>query len=325
MKRKKIFIFSGAVILAAAAVLGYLKVTDSGDNALTLETVRAERDTITQAVSTTGVVEPQNRLEIKPPVSGRIDEILVREGDRIRVGQKLALMSSSERAALLDAALEKGEEELAYWKEAYKPTPLYSPIDGEVIVRAVEPGQTVSTSDAILVLSDRLIVSAQVDEIDIGRIKVGQKARITLDAYPDVTIPARVDHIAYESETISNVTIYDVDILPDKVPEVFRSGMSTNVEIIEEEAENILTVPARAVREGSRGPYILVLSSPESVPEIRKVAIGLSDGARTAVLSGLDGDETVVVSENAYRPGGKASEGGGSPFFPSRSRGRKKK
>ncbi len=325
MKRKNIFILSGAVILIAAAGLGYLTVTDSGDNARTLETARPERATITQAVSTTGVVEPQNRLEIKPPVSGRIDEILVREGDQVKTGQKLALMSASERAALLDAALEKGEEELAYWKEAYKPTPLYSPIDGEVIVRAVEPGQTVSTSDAILVLSDRLIVSAQVDEIDIGRIKVGQNARITLDAYPDVRIPARVDHIAYESKTVSNVIIYDVDILPEKVPKVFRSGMSTNVEIIEEEIENILTVPARAIREGRRGPYVLVAADGGNEPEVRKVEIGLSDGARTAVLSGINEEDTVVVSANAYRLGGTEREEGGSPFFPSRSRGRKKK
>ena len=164
-------------------------------------------------VITTGVVEPQNRLEIKPSISGRIEEILVHEGDHVRSGDVLAWMSSTERAALIDAARSQGNKELKYWEEVYKKTPLISPIDGEIIDRPVEPGQTVTTSDAVLVLSDRLVVNAQFDETDVGKVKIGQKAFITLDAYPDIQLDGVVDHIAYESQVINNVTIYDVDIL----------------------------------------------------------------------------------------------------------------
>ncbi|MFH1848394.1 MAG: biotin/lipoyl-binding protein, partial [Candidatus Omnitrophota bacterium] len=117
-------------------------------------------------VATTGVIEPQNRLEIKPSIGGRIDSILVREGDRVKEGDILAWMSSTERAALVDAARAQGEEALRYWEEAYKKTPVIAPINGEVIVRSVEPGQTVTASDTVLVLSDRLVVSAQFDETD---------------------------------------------------------------------------------------------------------------------------------------------------------------
>ena len=193
---------------------------DSGEH------IRAQNPvygTITTLISTTGTVQPQNRLELKPPINGRIEKIFVQEGDRVTIGQTLAVMSSTERAALLDAARTQSKETLAYWEEVYKPTPLIAPINGEVIVRGVEPGQTVTSSDAALVLSDRLIVQAQVDETDIGKVKLGQTAVISLDAYPETKVKATVDHIAYDSTIVNNVTIYKVDILPKKIPAVFIS------------------------------------------------------------------------------------------------------
>jgi len=175
-------------------------------------------------ISATGKVLPKNRLEIKPPVSGRIEGILVKEGDFVKKGDTLGWMSSTERAALLDAAQGQGEEKLKYWQQVYKPIALVAPIDGEVIVATIQPGQAVTTADAALVLSDQLIVRAQVDETDIGKIKKGQEAVITLDAYPDEKIKAEVDHIYYESETVNNVTIYKVDLIPQQTPSFFVQG-----------------------------------------------------------------------------------------------------
>src|SRR3990167_307221 len=125
------------------------------------DTVRVRRGDIETVVLTTGGVEPQNRVEVKPPIGGRIEDILVREGASVRRGQIVAWMSSTERAALLDAARMKGPEEVARWSELYKPAPLVSPIDGAVIARSVEPGQSVTSADPVVVLSDRLIVKAQ--------------------------------------------------------------------------------------------------------------------------------------------------------------------
>ena len=98
---------------------------------------------------------------------------------------------------------------------------ILSPIDGEVIVATIQPGQTVTTTDDVVVLSDHLIVRAQVDETDIGKIQLGQKAFISLDAYPDRRIQATVEHIYYESSTVNNVTIYNVDLLPNGCSAVF--------------------------------------------------------------------------------------------------------
>ena len=272
---------------------------------------------VTVTVSTTGVVKPQNRLEIKPSIAGRIENILVREGDQVKEGEILAWMSSTERAALIDAARSRGEEVLRYWEEVYKKTPIISPINGEVIVRSVEPGQTVTASDAVLVLSDRLIVSAQFDETDIGRVKKGRKALIMLDAYPDVSMEGVVDHIAYESEIISNVTIYNVDILPSQLPEILRSGMSVTVEVVENSSTDVMTIPSSAINYDQGRQYVLVQDRRGKISE-RDITTGLNDDRTAEILTGLNLTDDVAISESLYIP---AKSGAGiNPFMPSRRR-----
>lgn len=266
-------------------------------------------------ISTTGTVEPQNRLEIKPPINGRIEEILVEEGQKVKVGQILAWMSSTERAALLDAARSKGEEEFAYWRDVYKATPLIAPINGEVIVRAVEHGQTVTYSDAIVVLSDRLIVKAQVDETDIGKVKPGQEAVISLDAYPQIKVQGVVDHVSYESEVVNNVTIYEVDVLPEKIPDVFRSGMSANVEIIEKSKENILLIPLEAVKTDKEGSFVFIECKGTKKLLKRKIEIGISDEKNAEVISGISLQDKLVIEGTKFSLP-KKNNGGTNPFAP---------
>ncbi len=269
------------------------------------------------SISTTGTVQPQNRLEIKPPISGRVEKVLVQEGDQVRRGQTLTLMSSTERAALLDAARAQNKDQLAYWEEVYKPTPLVAPINGTVIVRAVEPGQTVTSGDAVIVLSDRLIVQAQVDETDIGKVKLKQTAVISLDAYPDTKVKAKIDHIAYESKIVNNVTIYEVDILPEKVPAIFRSGMSANVNIIEQSKENVLLIPLQAVKQDADGSFVLISSGRSEKPVMRRVQLGISDDKNVEVVSGLETQDNIVMASQSYQPL-KDTGSGKNPFLPSR-------
>ena len=279
------------VIVALAGARWNAKRT----HAPTFRTVQVIRDDLQVTVLATGTVQPQNRLELKPPIAGRVEEILVKEGQAVQRGAVLARMSSTERAALLDAARAKGPEERAHWEELYKPTPLIAPIDGMVIARNVEPGQSVTSSDAVLVLSDRLIVKTQVDETDIGRIAVDQPARITLDAYPEQGINGRVDHIAYEAKTVSNVTIYEVDVLPAAMPESMRSGMTANVTFLIAAKHGALLLPAEAVRQERGNTTVLVPVSGRRHPAPRAIVTGLSDGKRVEVVSGLDAGDTVLV------------------------------
>jgi len=301
------------LLVLAALAAGYHLYTRNGSSSgkESLVEVKPAIGDIRVTFETTGVVEPQNRLEIKPPISGRIEEVLVREGDRVKTGQTVAWMSSTDRAALLDSARAQGEKELAYWKDVYKATPLLSPIDGEVIVRAVEPGQTVSVGDPVIVVSDRLIVKAQFDETDIGRVRKGQKAVVRLDAYPDTIIHGTVDHIAYESQIVNNVTTYDVDIISPNVPGFFRSGMSTTVEIIEKEKQGAMLIPLGAVTSENGKNYVIGKGK-----VIKEIVTGLSDGNKVEVVSGLSPDDVIFIKQKQYTPPKRSDNG--SPFMFSR-------
>lgn len=272
--------------------------------------------TVQTVVTSTATVLPQNRLEVKPPINGRIEKILVKEGDDVKAGTVLAWMSSTERAALLDAANGYGPETVKYWEDVYRPTPLIPPIDGEVIVSTDQPGQTVTASDAIIVLSDHLIVQAQVDETDVGRIKLGQAANISLDAYPEIKVGGIVDHIYYESKMVNNVTIYQVDIVPDTVPEVFRSGMTATVNIIENSKNGVLTIPVDAVRHGKDGACVLLSQGLKKKPKEAKVVLGLSDESTVEIISGISKSDKILVTSQKYIP--SKSKAGANPFMPAR-------
>ena len=235
---------------------------------LQFKETKVQRGDIALTVQTTGTVQPENRVEIKPPISGRIEKVLVQEGQKLSKGQILAWLSSTERAALLDAARAKGLDELKRWEEMYRPTPILAPISGMIIIRGVESGQTVTNNDAILVMSDRLTVKAQVDETDMAQIQLGQKAEIILDAYPKQTIAAKVDRIAYDARTVNNVTTYVVDVLPITPPVTMRSGMTANVTFTVSFRQQVLWVPTETIRTGEGSKTTVFATPPNSPPAI---------------------------------------------------------
>jgi membrane fusion protein, macrolide-specific efflux system len=317
MRNKKWKIVLILLIAISLGVIFVIVLKQKQSPAVGINLISPVYGTIQTSITTTATVTPENRLAIKPPVNGRVDKILVKEGDYVKVGQTLALMSSTERATVLDAARAQSKDQLAYWEEVYKPTPLLAPINGQVIVQTVQPGQTVTTGDAVTVLSDRLIVQAQVDETDIGKIKVGQAAVITLDAYPDTIVPGTVDHIYYESTIINNVTIYEVNILPKKVPAIFRSGMSANVNIIEQTKDNVLMIPLEAVKQDAEGSFVLISPKSGEKTATRRVQLGILGDKNIEVISGLETTDKVVIASQSYQPS-KDTGSGTNPFMPSR-------
>lgn len=291
-KQKAFLVFSCCFALLVSS---FALSSCGGKKEEPLKAVKVKVGSIKAEIPSTGIVQPRNRLEIKPPISGRIDEMLASEGDSIKKGQILAWMSSSDRAALLDAARAKGEEEVKKWEDVYKPTPIVAPLNGFVIQRAVEPGQTVTANDPILVMADYLIVKAQVDETDIGKIHVGQNVNIELDAYLGQVITGSVEHIAYESKTINNVNIYEVDIAPRKVPSFFRAGMSSTVNFILEEKKDILIVPLNTVKKVGDKSYVFMRQKEDQLPEPVQITTGLENSLNVQVVSGLkEGDEVFV-------------------------------
>src|SRR5208283_192151 len=228
----------------------------------------------------------------------------------------LAWMSSTDRAALLDSARGQGEKEFQDWQNVYKPIPLLAPINGQVIVATTQPGQTVTTTDDVVVLSDHLIVRAQVDETDIGRVKPNQDAIISLDAYPDTKIKAKVEHIYYESTTVNNVTIYNVDLLAQEVPSFFRSGMNANVDFIIEKKDNILLLPLSTITKKDGQNFILVKNSDKEKSVMREIQTGISDDKNVEIIGGISEGDNVVIKVKEFLL--NKIKVGSSPFMPSR-------
>jgi macrolide-specific efflux system membrane fusion protein len=287
-----------------------------------LETVTVTRGTIRAQISTTGNVEPRNRLEIKPPVAGRIDTVLVEEGDTVVKGRTLAWMSSSDRAALLDAARAKGTAEYKKWQGIYNPAPIVAPLNGFIIQKNIEPGQTVTAADAVLVMADKLIVKAQVDETDIGNITLGQMVNIELDAYQGQIIKGKVEQIAYESQVINNVTIYEVGILPEIIPSFFRSGMSATVNFITQEKKDILLVPTKAIKKISDRVYVWTVDRSTGKPAALQIKTGLENTTHVEIVSGLkEGDKVVVPDKKMISDlEAKFSHGPHAPINPFQKR-----
>lgn len=310
--KKALWIGLGLFILIVAVAIVLLRRDHAPP--VVYRDAKVERANLDVTILSTGVVGPQNRIEIKPPIAGRVEQVLVREGQRVKKGQILAWMSSAERAALVDAARAQGPDELKKWEDLYRPTPILAPIAGSIILRNVESGQTFTNSESVFSMSDRLIVKGQVDETDIAKITVKQKATIVLDAYPAKSIPARVDKIAYDAKTVNNVTTYTVDVLPDETPPEMRSGMTSNVSFLAASKPDALVVASEALRYRDGKAYVLTRGTDARAPVEVFVEAGLSDGKRTEILSGLNEGDVVLLGEAKSL---NATKGGSSnPFMP---------
>jgi len=294
------------VILVAAAVGGGFWKYKSSRSRSGREgrgrPVAAELGTIEQSIDATGSVSPENRVEIKPPVAGRIERLLADEGDKVKTAQVVAWISSTDRNAILDAARAQGPEQVKKWEDAYKPTAVFASLPGEVILRNVVVGQAVDAGTVLFAVADTLIVNASVDESDIGKIRQGQKARIRLDSYPDQPVDGTVFDILYEGKNVSNVITYGVKVRPNKVPPFFRSQMTANVSFLVKRKVDALLVPAAAVKDAPRGKRVVTIPAPVKgdPPETREVKTGMETDDQIEIVDGLAEGELVLIQASKY-------------------------
>jgi macrolide-specific efflux system membrane fusion protein len=314
---KKTKVWTGLIVLAAIAAGLTTYYRRQRAPQLTYREVKIEKGDIDIKILSTGTVDPENRLEIKPPVAGRIEKVLIKEGQEVKKGQILGWMSSAERAALIDGARAEGPEAVKKWEENYKPTPILAPIDGTIILRNVEDGQTFTATDSVFTMSDRLIVKAKVDETDIAKIKVGQEAAITLDAYSKQNIDAKVESVAFDAVTTNNVTTYTVEVLPLKTPDFMRSGMTANVNFLVNSRKDVLVVPNAAVRSDDDASTVMLKNPNGGAPVPHEVQLGLTDGKKSEVTQGLAEGDVVLVPDFDMS---KAKQNAANPFMPSRPR-----
>lgn len=312
MNKKILAVIVVIVVLAGGGVFYFSR--EKGEE-FVYTPVKIQKGDLKITVESTATVSPQNRLEIKSPVAGRIDEILVKEGDHLKRGQILAWTSSTERAALLDSVRSQGDKELKRWEDLYKPTPVIAPINGTLILRSMETGQSFTNTDVIFTMADRLTVKASVDETDIAQVKNGQSAVITLDAYPNEPVKGKVVHVAYDSTVTNNVTTYIVDVLPNEVPDFMRSGMTANVSIVVQDKKDVLLIPLSAVTDTDEGKFVEVQQG-EKKSRVA-VELGLDNGRIAELVKGPLEGENVLIKNLAL----KGKEQARNPFMPQGPRG----
>ncbi len=197
------------------------------------------------------------------------------------------------------ASLARSEEQLNY-------ATIVAPIDGEVLSRDVEVGDAVSSilvlgSSATLVMTlgnmKQVYVDGKVDESDIGKVYLGQPARIKVESFKDKTFNGKVTKIAPMGVEKDNVTTFQVRVSIDNSGGELKALMTANAEIILKEDHNVLIIPENAIIYDKDKKAQVEVPDPKGKDGKRKVAVtvGISNGAKTELLSGLNKGDKVVL------------------------------
>jgi len=247
--------------------------------------------------------------------------------------QAQATVGSKEAAiATAKANISASRAELNKSQTNFDLTKIYSPIDGVVISRNVDVGQTVAASLQAPILFTiandltRMQVKASVDEADIGKITKDSSVRFTVDAYPNDVFRGTISEIRLEPQTVQNVVTYSVIINVANPDMKLRPGMTANLTAIVDKRDNVLIVPNAALRfspEGTTsahnaGSTIWILDGAGHL-ELKTVHSGITDGSRTEITGdGISEGMLVVTGDlskkdtattNISRPAGGTSMG----------------
>ncbi len=169
-----------------------------------------------------------------------------------------------------------------------------APMDGVVITKGVEPGETVTSGvssfnagTVLFTVADlsRLIIKVNLNEVDIAKVAVGQPVRITLDAYPQKVFEGKVQFVAPAAKLLDKIKVFEVEIGIDGATTSFRTGMSANVEILGDRRPNALSIPLEALlkRDGKTVAFRLKKDLPE--PKLKAAQEGLSGRTKFVWLS----------------------------------------
>ena len=210
-----------------------------------------------------------------------------------------------------------------------------SPIDGVVLSKEVEEGQTVASSfntptlfKIARDLTDMRVI-ADVDEADIGDVKEGQRVTFTVDAFPDDTFEGQVTQVRQEATTESNVVTYEVVISAPNDDLKLKPGLTANVVILTMEAKDVLAVPSKALR---FTPREAMLNSDETITDtdakekvwvkegsnLKAVAVetGMTNGTLTQITKGLKPGTHVLTEVTAMQPEAEGEQQNSNPFMP---------
>lgn len=221
---------------------------------------------------------------------------------------KLSYKQAKEQVASAKEEVQRAQTNLGY-------ATITSPIDGIVLSKSVEEGQTVaasfSTPELFTIAQDltNMQVVADVDEADIGDVKEGERVSFTVDAYPDDTFEGTVKQVRQEATTTNNVVTYEVVISAPNADLKLKPGLTANVTIFTAERKGVLSVPSKALRftpqKETVGKMKIVDQTGNAKNKVwtieagsivaHKVNIGMTDGTNTQIVGGIAAGTKVVT------------------------------
>lgn len=307
-----------------------------------VKTAIVQQRDIVSSVAATGSLSAVNNVDISSKITGRIVEVYVKENQHVNAGDVLVKLDDTslkatlkQMSAKLDYAaanylrysdlLKSGAVSQADYDSVYseylvaksnyekaasdvQDTIITTPIDGYVIGDPTPVGQTISSgiSEPQVIMSiatlDDMQIETMVDESDIGKIKIGQQVKFTVDAYTDEVFTGKVRLISRAAEKENNVIYYKVYVNVDDARGKLLPTMTARTDIIVESADNVLTVPMNCVYREQAGSYVLVYDEKTKNSSKVPVEIILSDNSDIAVKSdALKAGDTVVARKAVAR------------------------
>jgi HlyD family secretion protein len=228
--------------------------------------------------------------------------------------------------AQAERAFQQAEASYKYNLAQQDKATIRSPISGTVLQLASQQGETLAaglSSPTLIVVADlnRLQVDAYVDETDIGKVKLGQEASITVEAYSKRPIKGKVVKIASGSTIQQGVVTYDVTIAITDEKHRLKPDMTANVVLQTGKLTNVLVVPSVAIKVSTKGSTVNVVTKKDgkTVLTPHRVKTGGNDEANTEIREGINEGDTVVLA--GMDSSGRGGMGPASPFGPSRPAG----
>jgi HlyD family secretion protein len=248
-------------------------------------------------------------------------ESLIRAETEFKVNQEKLIQSKSQLQAAIDskydielrgseidlaqAEVKRAEIALEEANERLDETEIFSPIKGILIQKSVEEGQIISsgisnvsggTALAVIADMDRLFITADVDETDIGSIAVDQEVIITTDAFPANNFQGKVKRVAPQGVVENNITIFKVKIeVTGEGISLLKPMMTANVEIISNKIPDTLYLAREAINKDDEGKFAIILEA--EMPKKARIKPGIRNPIYSQILSGLKKDQEVIIGD----------------------------
>ena len=284
---KKIIVYALILLMTASATIGCGKARErkAKDEAIPVRVMKVERKDLNKILEYVGNITGQDEAIVYPKVSGKIVEKVKEDGSYVRKGEAIAYIDRDEVGLKFEKA------------------PIESPLTGTVGRVYVDIGSSVTPQTAIALIADMTQAEIDVDipEKYLPKVSLGNKAEITVDAYPEKIFKGQVKKISPVVDIATRTAPIEI-VIDNNGRKCLQSGMFTKVKLIIGENKNVNVILKEAVLGKEPDTYVYRVENNKAV--LKKVKLGLRQGPLIEVTEGLkEGDFVVIMGQQRLRDG----------------------